>query len=96
MTIIPDNLKHIGFVIANNEEEYLHSWKHQPAYSLKVWTLSPGKAHLFETREIASNVIILLDHYSKLWILDLFDSPDAYVVGTNPSERPQWLPVLTG
>lgn len=96
MSNIPDDLHHIGFVIANGDEEFLHAWKRHPGYSLMGWALSPARAHVFQTREHASNVIRILDYHSKLWILDLFDSPGAYVVGTNPRERPQWLPLLTG
>lgn len=91
MSMMPDNLKHLGFVIANADQEFLHSWKHRPGYLLKGWTLSPALAHVFETRQMASNVITLLDHYSKLWILDLFDSPGSFVVASDRTPRPQWL-----
>lgn len=93
---IPDELHHIGFVIANEHEEFLHAWKRHPGYSLTGWALSPARAHVFQTREHASNVIRVLEYHSKLWILDLFDSPGQFVVSTESRNRPQWLPLMTG
>ena len=93
---IPDELHHIGFVIANDDEEFLHAWKRHPGYSLMGWALSPARAHVFQTREHASNVIRLLEYHSKLWILDLFDSPGQFVVSTESRNRPQWLPLMMG
>jgi hypothetical protein len=90
----PPDLHHLGFVIANSDEEFLHDWKRGPGYSLLHWALSPALAHVFQTSQHARDVITLLDHHSKLWVLDLFESQNAFVVATDAKKRPKWLPIM--
>lgn len=81
----------IGFVICNSDEEFLYSFKRFPGATFKAWTLSPSHAHRFKTRTHANDCIRLLDHYGKLWVLDLFETPSQFLVGTQSKDRPKWL-----
>ena len=93
MKELPDNLEHLGFVIANDHEESVHNWKRQFGLCLIGWIPGPVFAHIFDDRQRASNIIKMFDYHSKLWILDLFHSDGQLIVSTHPRNRPPWLPV---
>jgi hypothetical protein len=95
MNGLPPHSKHLGFIIANNDEEFLVAWRRRPGSYGNAWTSFPDLAHLFPSPELASNVIKVMDFYSKLWVLSLFELPDGQIfVGSNDEKKPEWLPIL--
>jgi hypothetical protein len=87
-----NNAKPLGFIIANSDEEFLYSFKRfSDGSTLKAWTLYPLAAYRFHTYQHAKDSIRLLDHYGKLWVLDLFDTPTQVIVSTDRRDRPNWL-----
>lgn len=95
MNGLPPHSQHLGFIIANNDEEFLAAWRRRPGSYLIGWTPCPDLAHLFPTPELASNVIKVLDYYTKLWVLNLFQLPNGQIfVGTNDEKKPEWMPII--
>jgi hypothetical protein len=86
----------LGFIIANADEEFIHSFKRFPDGStFKAWTLNPLAAYRFQSFQHARDSIRLLDHYGKLWVLDLFDTPTQVLVATENRDRPAWLNAIS-
>jgi hypothetical protein len=95
MNGLPPKSKLLGFIIANDDEEFIALWRRRPGSYFTFWTPQPDQAHLFPSAELASNVIKLLDFYSKLWVLHLFELPNGQIfVGSNDEKKPEWLPIL--
>lgn len=86
-----ENANPLGFVIANADEEFLAHFKHCPGYTLKAWVLHPNRAQVFPTRKLAQNCIRLLDHYQRLFVLDLFETEHQLILASSSKDRPHWL-----
>lgn len=85
------NAKSIGFVIANSHEEFLAHFKHNPGYVLKAWSFHPEDAHIFPSRELAKNCVRLLDHFERLYVLDLYETEKQLFVVDEIKTAPHWL-----
>lgn len=83
--------RRVGFVIANDDEEYLHDFFESRGAVVKTWARHPDFALVFVTRLEARQMVWKLRQDSKLWVLELFDSGSQLIVVTSESERPTWL-----
>ena len=85
------NAKSVGFVIANSDQEFLAHFQYKPGYVLKAWSLTPEHAHIFSSRQLAKNCLRLLDHYERLYVLDLFETENQLIVLAEKKTGPHWL-----
>lgn len=81
----------IGYVIANDEEEYLADVHESRSVVVKAWARCPDFALVFVTRLEARQMIYRLRQQSKLWALELWDYGSQLVVATSDPKPPRWL-----
>jgi hypothetical protein len=84
----------LGFVIANDAEEYLLKYDITPHGTLSAWSSVPkavGFALRFETRREVKKVIKSLPSSGPLWRLELFETDLHFFVATNSPHKPNWL-----
>ena len=88
-------MKFIGYVIANDHEEYLNSFEHTHAYTLKTWAALPDFARVFSTAIDARKVLNRLRKHPGqggiCYVLELWDSGTEWMVSTQKSIKPKWL-----
>jgi hypothetical protein len=88
-------MKFIGYVIANDGEEYLNSFENTSTYEVKTWARDPAFAHVFLTVVDARKILNRLNKApgtgGQCWVLDLYDAGSKWVVLTQKSKRPKWL-----
>ena len=81
----------VGYVIANDYEEFLVDVLESRSVIRKAWTRSPDFALVFVTRLEARQMIWKLRQNYKLWVLELWDFGSQLVVTTPESKAPTWL-----
>jgi hypothetical protein len=81
----------IGFVIANDEEEFLTDVRESSSVVVKAWARHPDFALVFVTRLEARQMIFKLRQHCKLWALELWDFGSQLVVTTPEKIAPSWL-----
>jgi hypothetical protein len=81
-----------GFVIANQHEEFLVSFKEKPGCTLTVWGGSPEQAKVFKTRfqVIQTMKKIGTEKYS-LWLLSYSDVGEQIEIGCDDDTLPPWF-----
>ena len=81
-----------GFVIANQDEEFLVYLKEKPGCTLKGWGRSPEQAKVFKTRFQAIQTMkkIGTEKYS-LWLLSYSDIGEQIEIGCNDETLPPWF-----
>lgn len=85
-------LKEVGFVIANEREEFLHSMKTKPGISQsRGWVPMPDFAKVYPTRALALEDVRQLDVSYPVWVLVLLESEGQFAVGSDEDNRPSWL-----
>jgi hypothetical protein len=84
-------MKHIGYIIANDREEFLHSYKCTNGIESRGWSLTPEMAKIYNTRAKAQNIANKMD-YRPVWVLELLDMENQLVVASDDEvNRPTWL-----
>lgn len=95
MVTIMENQKHIGFVIANDREEYLNSFEDTRGYTLKTWASLPDFACVFSTAIEARKVLNRLRKHpgqgGVCYVLELWDFGTEWMVSTQKPIKPKWL-----
>lgn len=81
----------VGYVIANDDEEYLHDFYDSRGAVVKTWARLPDFAQVFIIRLEARQMIYKLNQNSTLWVLELWDYDSHFVVTTQDDNRPSWL-----
>lgn len=88
-------MKFLGYVIANDREEYLHAFEDTSAHTLKVWAVLPDFALIFGTVIEARKVLgRLRKHPGRggfCYVLELYDAGSRWVVKTSKAIKPKWL-----
>jgi hypothetical protein len=88
-------MKFIGYVIANDSEEYLNSFENTSTYEVKTWARNPAFAHVFLTVLDARKILNRLNKTpgkgGQCWVLDLYDVGSELLVLTQKSKSPKWL-----
>lgn len=85
-------LKEVGFVIANDREEFLHSSKTQPGLrQVRGWTLILDFAKVYPTRALALEEVKRLDVPYPVWVLILLESEGQIAVASDDENGPSWL-----
>lgn len=90
-------MKRLGFVIANELEEYLSYSETDRYHSHNIWCSTYcGRMFiemirvfptLSECRELISNI----ETHSKIWILALYETKSRYCVSSIGEDCPSWL-----
>jgi len=81
----------IGYVIANDNEEFLVFDQTTRHSSSRAWSVLPDLAQLFPSRRLAEKSAKLLDVENPLWVLQLIETPDNYLIRSESKDRPSWL-----
>lgn len=88
-------MKFVGYVIANDREEYLNAFEHTRAYTLKTWVALPDFARVFSTAIEARKVLNRLRKHpgrgGLCYVLELWDADTGWMVLTQKSIKPEWL-----
>lgn len=88
-------MKFKGYVIANDNEEFLNSFEHTSTYEVKTWARHPDLAHVFlnlvDARKTLSKLRKTPGKGGQCWVLDLYDTGSRWVVSTQKTKRPKWL-----
>lgn len=83
-------MKRKGYVIANENEEFLAEWKESDLGRLLKWSQTPEFALIFHDKKHAKKAIDKLTD-KKLWILVLLENKKQYAVGSDEEDKPHWL-----
>lgn len=81
----------LGHIIANDNEEFLAYSRITKQAQVCAWTSVPDLAQVFPSKLEADNTVKALDVSTKLWVLQLFETADNYLIGTPSDDRPSWL-----
>lgn len=81
----------IGYVIANDDEEFLIDVRESKSAVVKAWARHPDFALVFVTRGEARRMILKLHQHCKLWALELWDMGSQLIVTTPDKTAPRWL-----
>lgn len=81
----------VGYVIANNDEEYLFDVQFSPGIAGKAWARHPDFARVFVTRGEAREMLARLHLDYPAWVLELYDAGSQHIVATPERNRPAWL-----
>lgn len=83
-------MKKKGYVIANENEEFLAECKENDLGRLIKWALTPELALVFQDKKYAEKTINQIQD-KKLWVLTLFENKKQLAVGTEEEDKPHWL-----
>lgn len=83
--------KQVGFVIANDLEQYLEASSDQGSGLSRVWTCTPEFAHVYSNRSQADQVAKKLADFYPVWVLVLLESKGQFAVEPNKGLNPSWL-----
>ena len=85
-------MKKLGFIIANEIEEFLANYSVNEGSIARSWAIVPDLAMVFSTRKNALKVVEKLDYSSKLYVLELHENNKQYAVLAHESEDPpKWI-----
>jgi hypothetical protein len=73
-------MKLLGFIIANDYEEFLESYSIRGDIQVRSWSRIPDIARLFKTRNQASIYVKKMALPYRTWILKLYDNGRYFVV----------------
>lgn len=84
-------MRKLGYVIVNDDEEYLADYQDRGGVRVRWWARVPDFARVFSTRSKASDVLKKMAHHSRLWILELHETDRQLAVVSGEEKRPEWL-----
>lgn len=80
-----------GYIIANQNEEFIASYQVNEAFTALSWTLSPAFAHVFNTRsECRKAMKAVISPKYDLWEMTIIETATQYIVGCSCSVLPPW------
>lgn len=82
-----------GFIIANENEEFVSSFKNLDGSFLVLWCSLPGDAQVFTTTSLCRHAMKLIHkNFEKydLWELGIFENERNFLVTSNCSKNPPW------
>jgi hypothetical protein len=81
----------VGFLISSDREEFLLDYSINSGHIKRVWSPILSTAKVFDTRLQAQTVLIKLNCSYRLWVLQLLETDEHFIVTTGSSIRPKWL-----
>jgi hypothetical protein len=82
-------MKQLGYVIANEREEYLEKYVETPGSVVKGWTPNPGASRRFPTRKRADDIAKRIDNH-RCWVVALHENASRYAVVFEGEDPPPW------
>lgn len=83
----------LAFILANDQGEFLHDYRVRPGAVERAWTASPEYAKRFPSREDAGLVIRRLESGYTVYVLELLDDGDRFIVAADEAfPMPSWMP----
>lgn len=84
-----------AFILANDQEEFLHDFRKRPGAIERAWTASPEYAKRFPVRRAAERAVRRLEAGYPVYVLELLDDGDRFIVAAGEDHpRPSWLAAL--
>lgn len=84
--------KFLGYVIANEREEYLHFFKQTSSYTKRVWVPLPVFAKRYGDRTRALRDCKRLSTTRRTWVLELFETATQFFVSFDEEDDPPpWI-----
>lgn len=87
-----DNSNFVGFVIANEREEFLLRSRFNQDSSCLVWSKTLSMVKVFQSRREALRIVSKLRRRG-LWVFGLFDVDDKLILATDDFVLPSWFSV---
>jgi hypothetical protein len=84
-------MRKLGFVIANEREEYLVQEHEYFDRFDNGWSKLVDLAMIYRTRSRLNSVLKRLHTVHKLYVLELFDTGKRFMVRTVDDEVPSWI-----
>lgn len=85
-------MKKLGFIIANDGEEFLSNYSADKGSIARSWAMIPDFAMVFRTRQHALKAVEKLEYSSRLYVLELHENNMQYAVAAYEEEDPPlWL-----
>ncbi len=85
----------LGFILANDREEFLHDYRNSPGAIERAWTAFPKYAKRFPVRRAAERAIRRLEAEYPVYVLELLDDGNRFIVAADEDRpRPSWLMAL--
>jgi hypothetical protein len=83
-------MKKKGYIIANENEEFLAEWQENELTRLTKWAKTPELALIFHKKNYAEKVINAMPD-KKLWICELLENKRQLAVACEYEDAPEWL-----
>lgn len=65
----------VGYIITNHQEEFLHKFEIKDKFFIRrAWTITPELAYIFDSFDIAMNIIKQLEMEHSAYVLELFET----------------------
>ncbi len=81
-----------GYIIANQNEEFLAIAETTPTHDLLAWTPDPGLAKVFSSSSKCRKVMrAIASAKYRLWELTIAETERQYIVGFTGDNRPPWF-----
>ncbi len=85
----------LAFILANDQEEFLHDYENRPGVVARGWTPFPDLAKRFSTRRAAECAVRKLEAGYPVYVVELHDDGDRLIVAADEAfPRPCWLAAL--
>lgn len=85
-----DNSNFVGFVIANEREEFLLRSRFKQDSSFLVWSKTLSMVQVYQSRREALRIISRLKR-GGLWVFGLFDIDDKFILASDDFVLPPWF-----
>lgn len=82
-------MKHVGYVIANHQEEFLRAVRDTSTMTVIAWVRSPALAKVYRDKDKALRLVLRLSR--RLWVLELYESDTQFCVFAQGDDVPPWL-----
>jgi hypothetical protein len=85
----------LAFILANEQEEFLHDYDNSPGAIVRAWTVLPQYAKRFPTRRAAEHAVRRLEAEYPVYVVEFLDDGDRFIVTADEAfPRPSWLAAL--
>lgn len=84
-------MKKLGFIIANEIEEFLHDYIDTDEYTRVAWTIDIHLAKVFKTSDEANRVARLVRTPFKKWVCQFSETKSQFVVTVKGDDVPPWI-----
>lgn len=84
-------MKELGFIVANEIEEFLSAFEDTPEYTRAAWSVLPDLAKVFSNPEEAGRVARKIQTPYKKWVCLLSENESQLIVTVAGEDVPPWI-----